>query len=203
VENTIQVLNERSLERDRIETIINNEGMSLRLADTEDSKYIGRVQEVSVHYIAQKVEENILLLHDRAIVKTDVEPSQDVRIAYDQGNVVTSIRPSAENTTWAQSILNTALTIFENARQSDLTTIVSRGIEIFEGNNYNLKLNQNNQVFSIIRKDNSLEIAAFDLDERAVIAANPTESDLSFWLQVTQDRDLDNPPPRKSPRRGR
>lgn len=182
VQNTINKIEERSNER----TIIANTAtVAISQANIDNGKYIGIVSQVTNNYIAQLINDN-LILHDRSIVKGDFTPGQDVRIAYNDGNVAASIRPTFENQQWAESILNIATSIFQTARQANQLTTTSRGIEVFEGESYQLQLNRNTQTLNIINTREQRSIASYDLAVGTVIAAAPSPQDQLDWFTIRQ-----------------
>lgn len=182
VQNTIEKLKQRSHER----TVIgNNTEVAITYANIDAGKYIGTVSQVTNNYVAQIVDQD-LILHDRSIIKAEFAPGQEIRIAYNDGNVTANIRPTSENQQWAESILGIATTIFQSVRQSNQLVTTSRGIEVFEGENYQLKFNRNTQTFEIFNKNELRTIASYDLTEGTVIAASPSSQDQLHWQTVRQ-----------------
>lgn len=178
VQNTIQKLEERFLDRT---AIIENTQLAVLKANIDTGKYTGQVNRVTDNYIVQQVDSSTLVLHDRSIVKREFAPNQNIRIAYNDGNIAATLQPTTENQQWAESILPTAIAILSQARQSNQVTTTSRGIEVVEGSKYKLQVNSNNETLSIISKSDNREVAAYDLAERTVIAANPTSGDIQNW----------------------
>lgn len=194
-ENTINKLNERRQERSQIENNANQNNQQLIVADINNSKNIGIIQDITNNFITQKIDESTLVLHDRSIAKKNVEPEQSVRIAYNDGNIAVNQQPTIENKEWAESILPIARQIFQDAREASRVETPSRGIETVEGNNYKLQLNRNNQILNIISKNNNQEVASFDLEELTVISAQPEPDDKQRWnLQIqtrNQNQDIE------------
>jgi hypothetical protein len=127
------------------------------------------------------VSENEIIIHDRAIVNANSEVGCDIRISYHDGNVHISRVPTVKNQLWAETILPKALGIFNTAKQNNLVQLISRGIEIFDHENYELKIDSNNTVFSILDKQDQREVASFNLNDDSVLSASPTEKNKNEW----------------------
>jgi predicted ABC-type ATPase len=187
---------ERAIEKNAVATFAAQSQINLTVASIDDDVYVGIVNQTTNNYIVQQIGDN-LILHDRSIVKEEFTPFQNIRIAYRDGNVAATVQPNQENQEWAQSILRTASGIFETALATNRITNPSRGVEVVEGNTYNLQVNRNTRTLSIISKSDSREVAVYDLQGSAVIASNPTLQDKQYWQTLTQqlqsDQQLNSP----------
>lgn len=179
--SVIDKINERKQERIQIENSASQSGLQVIVADINSSKSIGIVQDTTNNFFTQRIDENTLFLHDRSITKKDIAPEQNVRVAYNDGNVAVNQQPTVENKQWAESILQIANQIFQNASADLRIETTSRGIDTVEGNSYKLLLNRNNQILSIIAKNGNREVASFDLEGGTVIEATPEPEDRRHW----------------------
>lgn len=195
VQTSILKFSQRREERTLITETARTRELTVNAANINSGKYVGTVNQVTDNYIVQQVNSN-LVLHDRSIVKGEFTPEQDIRITYRDGNVAATVQPNLENQQWAESILPTASGVFAAATQTNRISNPSRGIEVAEGNTYNLQLNRNTETLSIISKSDNREVASYDLLSRTVIASNPTPQDKQYWLELalTQTNQQTNRP---------
>lgn len=185
VANTLTKLEQRACDRSQITT-----NFPITSANIDSGKYVGTVRQTNDNYIVQQVEDS-QILHDRSIVKGEFELGDNIRIAYRDGNVVATIQPTQENQQWAESILPIANNIFQVERLENRVENPSRGIELIRGNNYQLQLNRNNETLTISSVGNNRTVASYDLAQRIVIAANPTEQDKQHWLSRSQQSQVE------------
>lgn len=185
VRTTVQKLEERKRERAAINKTANKNQQIVDEANINSGIYTGVISQIKPHYIIQKAGDS-LILHDRSIIKENFNLDRDIRIAYYNGNVNTSIQPNQEDRQWAEGIATMATTIFQSAKQSNKVETLSRGIELFKGNNYQLQVNHNTETLTISSIENNRLVTSYNLNDLSVIAANPTEIDKQSWVTVNQ-----------------
>ncbi|BAZ18438.1 hypothetical protein NIES4071_103230 (plasmid) [Calothrix sp. NIES-4071] len=81
-QNVINKINERASERIQIENDAIQNNQQLIIADINNSKSIGIVENTTTNFIVQKIDQDTLVLHDRSIASKEVAPGQNIRIAY-------------------------------------------------------------------------------------------------------------------------
>jgi predicted ABC-type ATPase len=181
IQNVIRQLNQRESDRNNLFVEATRTRFSLSIADLDRGKYIGTVSSITDSYIAQQIDRNTLVLHDRSVVKEPLSVDRDVRIAYRDGNVRANYNPTPEARQWAERVFPNLEAIIQAARNSEQVVTSSRGIEVIESELYQLELNNNNRTLRIIHVQSLREVTVYDLEEKTVIAAQPTAEDLAYW----------------------
>lgn len=179
VQTTINKLESRSRDRQQIS---NNE-LPANNANIDSGKYLGEVNQITDNYIVQETGDS-LTVHDRSIAKGQFEVGQAIRIAYKDGNITANVRPTQENTQWAQGVCNTAKAIYQAEDNKQQTTTTSRGIKIAQGSKYNIEVNENSQTLTISGGEDNRTVASFDLEENSVISSNPSPLDKQQWQEI-------------------
>lgn len=133
-------------------------------------------------------------------------PQLAIAIREDIANNLGSLAPAGtfkaiqENHQWAEGILPIANNIFQATRLENRveskargteasvepTLRPSKGIEIVQGNNYQLQLNRNDKTMNISSINDNRTVASYDLAAKTVITANPTEQDKQSWFLMSQ-----------------
>jgi hypothetical protein len=104
-------------------------------------------------------------------------------------SVETSKQPSLtkENKQWANNLYGTASYIFQAQNSAQKTQIISEGIKVARGNNYDIKLNRNEKTLTISSAKDSRTIAKFDIQKQSVVESNPIPADKQNWSAIVKE----------------
>jgi hypothetical protein len=101
--------------------------------------------------------------------------------------------PAPEQKEWAKSILPKLTAITEEAKQLNRVTVKASGVGIIELEKYNLEIDFHQRTAKLTSKHSDREVAAFDLREKRVIAANPNREDLNYWQSFSNKTQSNKP----------
>lgn len=104
-----------------------------------------------------------------------------------QTTEVNNQQPTKDDKQWAESILPTANKIFTAAKQSNRTTSPQTGVEVAQGNAYDLKVDRNSGNLTISDKSNR-EVASYNLKDKTVTASNPKNEDKKKWAEYGKNK---------------
>ncbi|MFQ4146642.1 relaxase/mobilization nuclease domain-containing protein [Chlorogloeopsis sp. ULAP02] len=90
---------------------------------------------------------------------------------------------SAENKSWAESILPTIGKIWDLANQTGKIKLMDGVIKLLKGKNYKITIKGEELTISSLQDDR--EIASYNLEKNTVLAANPIDEDKQYWGKLT------------------
>lgn len=82
---------------------------------------------------------------------------------------------------------DTASYIFQAQNNAQNTQIVSDGVKVAKGNNYDIELNRDEKTLTISSAKDSRTVAKFDLQQQSVIESNPTPVDKQNWSTIVKE----------------